>query len=58
MELFYTENTDTPAGHICTCGKIHKWPLYVYAHWNDILSYKCPSCMREIEIVGGHIKEL
>ena len=29
-------------GFICTCGRAHKFPMYVYAHYRKRLAFTCP----------------
>lgn len=36
-------------GYTCTCGKYHKFPMYVYAHPTDELIHKC-DCGRKVTI--------
>ena len=42
-----------PKGFTCDCGREHKFPLYVYAHWNILLTMTCESCSRTYEIQNG-----
>lgn len=39
----------------CICGKEHKLPVYVLAHWNISLEFTC-SCEREYKIKHGILK--
>ena len=43
---------DIPKGYTCECGKFHKYPMYVYAHWRDVLVHAC-DCGRKYNIVCG-----
>lgn len=45
------------AGFDCKCGKFHKYPLWVYAHWTTRLVFTCPDCKREYEIFAGNARE-
>lgn len=39
-------------GYTCSCGKIHKYPAYVYAHWYEELTHTC-NCGRSVKIQNG-----
>ena len=45
-----------PEGYTCVCGEIHKFPTYVYAHWDDPLIHNCPKCGKPNEIVDGEVQ--
>lgn len=42
-------------GFRCRCGEYHRFPPYVYAHWNIILTFTCPKCNRKCEILQGQV---
>lgn len=45
---------DEPKGHTCECcGLFHKWPTYVYAHWDVELTHKCGKCGQIVGIENG-----
>jgi transcription elongation factor Elf1 len=46
--------SDTDKGFTCKpCGTYHKYPSYVYAHWDMTLTHTCPKCGAKHEIVSG-----
>lgn len=40
------------SGYTCVCGRAHKYPAYVYAHWADELTHLC-ECGRVAKIKNG-----
>lgn len=47
-----------PTGYKCsTCGKDHKYPAYVYAHWHEPLTHEC-ECGAKHEIVQGKARQV
>jgi len=40
------------SGYTCACERTHKYPAYVYAHWNDELTHTC-ECGRTATIQNG-----
>lgn len=44
-------------GHICECGKFHKWSAYVYAHYTEDIIHTCPNCGSMNMICNGRIIE-
>jgi hypothetical protein len=42
-------------GHICECGEIHKWPLYVFAHMHVEIMFQCPVCKKSVYILEGNV---
>ena len=40
-------------GFTCECGKEHKYPAYVFAHWRVELVFTCPECQRKYDIYAG-----
>lgn len=44
-------------GFVCDCGDVHRFPAYVYAHWQDDLTYKCPGCNRIYDICEGQVEQ-
>lgn len=44
---------DIPKGFNCECGEVHKYPLYVFAHWHEQLDFMCPKCDRKYTVYGG-----
>ena len=47
-------NTDAPKGYDCQCcKKNHKYPAYVFAHWDVTLTHKCEECDATHEILRG-----
>jgi hypothetical protein len=46
---------DLPKGYTCACGKEHRFPSYVYAHWDMLLTHTC-ECGRENEMVRGIVR--
>lgn len=39
-------------GYTCKCGKYHKFPVYVIAHWDIELVHTC-DCGRKYSILCG-----
>jgi hypothetical protein len=56
IKLFYNEK-GMAIGHICKCGSSHRWPLYVFGHWNDIITFTCPECKTKVDIQSGIISD-
>lgn len=44
-------------GYTCMCGKFHKYPGYVYAHWTIELTHTC-DCGKKWKIYEGCVEEL
>jgi len=42
-------------GFTCECGKEHKFPTYVYAHWRELLIHTCDVCGAKHEICAGAV---
>lgn len=40
-------------GFICVCGKEHNYPVYVFAHYDVELTFTCPGCNKEYDILSG-----
>lgn len=58
LKILYYEGSDSVKGHICKCGEEHKWPAYVYSHWEVPLVHKCPKCGLKADILKGEIAEV
>jgi hypothetical protein len=43
----------TVDGFHCLCGEYHKFTAYVFAHWDESLTFACPKCKREWSIIRG-----
>lgn len=41
-------------GFTCQCGEYHRYPVYVYSHWDELLDFTCPKCNAKYQIVRGH----
>ena len=41
----------------CKCGREHKFPPYVFAHWDEALTFTCPNegCGRQARIKNGKV---
>lgn len=39
-------------GFTCPCGRSHRFSMYVFAHWDDRLTFPC-ACKREFTIRRG-----
>ena len=47
----YTLDGETlPSGHVCSCLQVHKWPPYVYAHWDVRIKHTCDKCSKVVTI--------
>jgi len=49
------KTADRASGFTCTCGKEHKFPAYVQAHWHDALRHTCSQCGRVHSIHEGSV---
>ncbi len=50
------DKEELPRGFDCPgCGAHVEFPVYVYAHWSDPLTYTCPDCNTATEIRRGRI---
>jgi hypothetical protein len=47
-----------PAGFTCHCEAEHKFPPYVYAHWDVQLTMTCFNCQRQYSIFQGKASEI
>ena len=45
-------------GYHCLCGKYHRFPGYVYAHWSDEIVHTCSKCDRKWLICEGEVEEV
>jgi hypothetical protein len=39
-------------GYRCECGKYNEYPVYVFAHWSEILTHTC-ECKNQYNIRHG-----
>ena len=46
-----------PKGFKCGCKQEHRFPLYVYAHWDEELKFTCDKCQRVYLIYHGRAEE-
>ncbi len=44
---------ELPTGFTCTCGTAHKFPPYVYAHFDERLIHTCDNCGAKHSILKG-----
>jgi hypothetical protein len=47
-----------PKGFNChLCGKWHDFPSYVFAHWDEVLTFTCPvvNCGAKCSILRGNV---
>jgi len=44
-----------PEGFTCECGGHHRFPAYVYAHWDTRLIHTCDVCDRQHAIIRGTV---
>ncbi len=54
--LLLKNANDYPIGHRCDCGKVHEWPMYVFAHMNNHIKHTC-DCGIESDIYHGNIEK-
>lgn len=47
-----------PSGFKCHCGIEHKYPPYVYGHWDIELQMTCSSCQRQYALLRGKASEI
>ena len=46
--------TKIPTGYICgKCTYPNRFPVYVYAHWRDVLRATCEKCGAKYSVVCG-----
>lgn len=57
IKVIKNEDSHHSIGHVCKCGKEHKWPMYVFAHYRDRLIHTC-DCGVKVEICNGIVEEL
>ncbi len=50
-----TEAEELAKGYSCECGAWHRFPAYVYAHWDIGVNHKCDSCGRENSLLKGAV---
>lgn len=48
-------NTVLPSGYRCDCGKFHKFPSYVFAHWRQSIRHACDRCETIHTIFAGEV---
>lgn len=49
---------ELPKGYHCyTCNTWNEYPMYVFAHWRDLLVHTC-QCNTQYEILMGHATEI
>lgn len=53
IKIIYKKGTKNSIGHVCVCGKEHKWPGYVYAHFTDEIIHTC-DCGVKVELFEGN----
>ena len=46
------KDAELPNGFDCECGKRNEYPPYVFAHWRELLCFRC-ECGRAYEICAG-----
>jgi hypothetical protein len=51
-----SDEKEMPTGFTCKCGKRHEYPLYVAAHWDIVLTFKC-HCGMDFTIYKGEARE-
>ena len=49
---------ELPKGFTCTCGRKHKFPMYVYAHWTIELLLICGECGKKWSFLEGEVEEV
>ncbi len=47
---------ELPKGFKCKCGKFHRFHVWVYAHWRELLDFTCDECGQKYTVVMGHAK--
>jgi hypothetical protein len=45
-----------PTSYTCKCGKVNKFPFYIYAHWKTRLIHVC-ACGRKYDVQFGSARE-
>jgi hypothetical protein len=43
------------AGYRCVCGAEHRYPAYVYAHWDTFLTHTCDACGAKTQVFEGGV---
>lgn len=41
------------SGFTCQCGEYHEFSIWVHAHWNELLTFTCPTCNAKYDILRG-----
>jgi len=42
-----------PKGFTCDCGREEIYPSYVFAHWDEALTYTCEGCDQKWVVFRG-----
>lgn len=42
-------------GFTCECGTYHEFPMYVFAHWRNIILHTCEECGAKHEVICGSV---
>lgn len=45
---------EIPKTYTCTCGRVHEFAAWVYAHWNILLVHRC-ECRRVNQLLRGQL---
>lgn len=54
FKLLFGDIHKFPIGHRCKCGKEHKWPAYIYAHFTEEIIHTC-DCGIKATICDGRV---
>lgn len=49
--------TRGPKGFKCGCGQWHEFAIWVYAHWDILITHKCDQCGRVHDIMQGRASQ-
>lgn len=49
---------ELPTSYKCVCGEEHKFPAYVFAHWDEELAHTCGKCGARHRIVQGKATQI
>jgi Zn ribbon nucleic-acid-binding protein len=56
VKIIWNDKETMVIGHICpTCGKEHKWSVYVFAHYDIELVHTC-DCGQKVHLCSGEVQ--
>lgn len=46
---------EVPDRYSCGCGAVHRFSLWVYAHWEAVITHVCGTCRRRNRLRHGRV---